>query len=352
MNLGIFLGIGESLDQMEKAGQKNRFINLYLKKYAKEFNYVYLFSYNNESSDLPKNVILVPNRSRLHRYLYALLLPIIHNKEITNCNVVRGFGLSSAVSSFLLTKPFVFNWAYDYIKFLKIDNKYLLIPVFKLLELFAFLRANKIFVATKQKLKTLKNPKFIYLPNGVDLKAFNLKSAGKGPVFVGRFEKQKNLFFLIDAIAKLPVLYRVITFIGQGSQKSLLIKYAAIQKVSLKILPPVKNIDLPKLLSKFSILTMTSLAEGSPKVLLEAMAIGLVPVVTDFSTAREIIDDGENGYITKYDTVEYSKLLESLLSYSIAVNKMSQNAKQTIANNFNLEKLLNQEINILKEVAR
>lgn len=352
MNLGIFLGIGESLKQMEKSGQRDRFVNLYLKKYAKYFSHIYLFSYNNESFNLTKNISLVPNTSGLHRYLYALLLPIIHYKEVANCDVFRGFGLSSSVSSFLLTKPFVFNWAYDYIQFLKIDKQYSLIPVFKLLEFFAFLRSSKIFVATKEKIKVLNKPKYIYLPNGVDLKTFNLKPVGIGPVFVGRFEKQKNLFFLIDAIAKLPRPYRVITLIGQGFQKEQLKKYASEQKVSLKILPPVKNIDLPKLLSKFSIISLTSLAEGSPKVLLEAMAIGLVPVVTDFSTAREIIDDGRNGFITKYNTAEYSQRLEFLLEDNALLNKMSQAAKQTIANNFNLENLLNKEIKILKEVVQ
>lgn len=352
MNIGIFLGIGESLKQMEKSGQKDRFINLYLKKYAEVFDRVYLFSYDDEYFNLPKNIILVPNKSVLHRYLYALLLPILHHKEVAMCNVIRGFGLSSSVSSFLLTKPFVFNWAYDYLKFLKIESNYSLIPVFKLLEQLAFFRARKILVATKEKMRTLKNPKFIYLPNGVDLKSFNLKSTGKGLIFVGRFEKQKNLFFLIDSIAKLPQPQRVITFVGQGSQENRLIKYAAKQKVSLKILPPVKNINLPKLLNRFSIFTMTSLAEGSPKVLLEAMATGLVPVVTDFSTAQEIIDDGKNGCITKYNAVEYSKHLESLLSDRITLDKMSQAAKQTIANDFNLTKLLNQETKILKEAAR
>lgn len=351
MNLGIFLGIGESLKQMEKSGQKDRFINLYLKKYVENFDQVYLFSYDNESLNLPKNITLVPNRSGLHRYLYALLLPIIHHKEVASCDVFRGFGLSSTISSFLLTKPFVFNWAYDYQKFLKIEDNYLLIPFFKLLERLAFFRANKILVATKEKIKTLKNSKFIYLSNGVDLKNFNSKKLGKGLVFVGRLEKQKNLYFLINAVSKLPSAQRAITFIGQGSQESSLVKYASKQKVSHKILPPVKNTDMPKLLRRFSILTLTSLAEGSPKILLEAMAIGLVPVVTDFPTSREVIDDGKNGYITKYETAEYSRRLETLLEDDKVLAKMSQNAKQTITDNFNLENLLNREIKILKEAA-
>ncbi len=360
MNLGILLGIGESLSQMEKSGQKGRFINQYLTRYSKDFEKVYLFSYADESDNLPKNVILVPKKSSLHRYLYALLIPLINRKQIKDCDVIRGFGLTSAVPALLISKPFIrrktsfiFNLPYDYSGFLKIEKKYYLIPLFKVLEKLAFSKAKIVLVATKQMLKTQKRLKFIYFPNGVDLTVFRRKgSLGKGLVFIGRLEKQKNLFFLIDAVSKLPENMRSVTFVGSGSQEFHLKKYATKKKVSLKILPPIKNSQLPKLLSKFSIFTLPSLAEGSPKVLLEAMALGLVPVVTNFSTAKEVIKDNLNGFITNYDAKTYSRKLEMLIKDSDLRKKMSKNAIQSVSDNFNLEKLIAHEIKILKEVAK
>ncbi len=349
MNIGIFLGIGESLKQMKKSGQKSRFINLYLKKYASNFNKIYLFSYENESCRLPKNVILVPKKSPLHRYLYALLLPIINHKYIKNCDVIRGFGVTSYVPAILLSKPFIFNLPYNYNKFLKIEKKYLLVPIFYVLEKFAFLRAKKVFVATKEKLRPLKGKKFIYLPNGVDLAQFkNIRQLGTGLVYVGRFEKQKNLFFLIDSVSKLSKNFRVITFIGSGSQEVNLKKHALKKKVSLNIIAPVENIILPSYLKKYSIFTLTSLAEGSPKVLLEAMAIGLVPVVTNFSTAHEVITNGQNGFITDYDSSAYSGKLEYLIKNENIYKKMSFAAIQSVVKNFNLAELIAKEIKILK----
>lgn len=351
MNLGILLGIGESLSQMEKSGQKERFINLYLKRYAKNFSKVYLFSYENESYPLPKNVILVSKKTSLHRYLYALLITIINRNQIKDCDVVRGFGLTSTVPAFFSSKPFLFNWPYDYSKFLKIEKKYLFIPFYLILEKIAFIKSKYVLVATKQKLQNLKGKKFIYLPNGVNLTEF--KKAGKlnnGFVFVGRLEKQKNLYFLIDAISKLPNRMRHVTFIGSGSLEGHLKKYAIKKKTSLKILPPVKNTLLPKLLSKFSIFTLTSLAEGSPKVLLEAMAMGLVPVVTNFSTAKEVIKDNLNGFITNYDSDIYSQKLEILMRKHNLYEKMSKNAVESIYNNFNSEKLIAKEIKYLKNI--
>lgn len=349
MNIGIFLGIGESLIQMGKSGQKDRFINLYLKRYAKDFEKVYIFSYENESYTLPKNVILVPKKLPLHRYLYALLIPLINSKQIKDCDIVRGFGLTSAIPAFLISKPFVFNFPYNYNEFLKTEKKYLLIPLFYLLEKLAFLKSKIVLVATRQKLKTLTGQKFTYLPNGVDLTVFKSKGKlGRGMVFVGRLEEQKNLFFLIDAISKLPNNMKSITFIGSGSLGGHLKKYAVKKKISLKMLPSVNNSQLPKLLSKFSIFTLTSFAEGSPKVLLEAMAMGLVPVVTSFSTAKEIIKNDQNGFITKYDANTYSSKLEMLIRDNYLYKKISKKAIQSVSDNFNLDKLITKEINYLK----
>lgn len=354
MNLGIIFGIGESFKQISESGQQERFIKSFITPYSKVFKKIYVFSYENENVNvkLPSNVILVSKGIKVHRYLYAILLPIIHREEFSNCDVVRGFGLVSSVSSFLLNKPFVFNWAYDYRQFLLIDKKYFLIPIFKLLERLAFIRADKVLVATKQKLNKVKGQKFIYSSNGVDVNIFNQKKInGKGLVFVGRFEEQKNLFFLLDSVSLLPAKLRFITFVGSGSQEKALKRYAAKKKVKLIIIPPMPNSDLPKLLNHFSIFTLPSFAEGIPKVLLEAMASGLVPVVTEFPTAKEVIKDGLDGYITPFDKYVYTQRLQTLLEDDSLRSKISKKSKLKIENKFNLQHVITNEIKVLKEVA-
>lgn len=353
MNLGIFLSPGESLKLMKKTGQDVRFVKLYLASYAKIFTKVYIFSYEDETYNLSKNVILVPNKTHLPRLVYALLLPLLAKEEIASCDVIRGFGLASSLSSLLSNKPFVFNWAYDYISAVKIEKKFWYIPFYYFLEKIAFLKSKKVLIATIEKFKKIKGGKFIYLPNGVDISLFKKKeSNGIGIVFVGRLEKQKNLLFLLEAVSKLPKELRVITFVGRGSQKERLIKYASIKKISLKIMSPVSNLELPKLLNKFSIIALPSLFEGSSKILIETMASGLVPVVTNFSTAKEVIKSGWNGFIVSYDVNDYSHQLYSLLNDNTLVKEISRNATKSIAQDFNLENLILKEINTLKEVAR
>ena len=347
MNLGIFLSAGESIRSMKKTGQDVRFIELYLKVYARNFDKIYVFSYENENPLLLKKVELVPNQLKLHRLLYAILLPIVNRKMIGDCDVIRGFGLASSLSVILTNRPFVFNWAYDYIHSVKTEQKIWYIPLYYFLEKIAFSKAKKVFIATIEKFKKYKGKKFIYLPNGVDTYLFKKgKDIGNGIVFVGRLEKQKNLFFLIDVISKLEK--PEINFIGDGSQKFDLEKYARIKKVLLRIIPPVPNSKLPNLLKKYSIFTLSSFSEGSPKALLEAMSLGLIPVITNFQTAKEVVKDDENGFIVNYDAQEFADKIKFLMENKNARARFSRAATRTIERYFDQRKLIGKEISILK----
>lgn len=350
MNLGIFLSPGESFELMRKVGQDVRFVEVYLKRYLKDFDQVYVFSYLNENYDLPKNIILVKNPTKLHRLVYAFLLPILQKDYVQKCDVVRGFGLASGLSSLILTKPFILNWAYDYYRFVWSDQKYIYLVWYFLLEKLVFLRANKILIATKKKLSHTNGLKFIYLPNGVDLKTFHGSTHRQGLIFIGRLEPQKNLIFLIDSLSLLPSSLKRITLVGSGSLKDELIEYAKVKKVKLKLIDKIPNDQIPKLLSEHSIFLLPSLNEGIPKVLQEAMACGLVPVLTKFPTSSEVVRDGVNGYIVNFDQRQYSKKILTLLSDQKLWQRMSQKAQLKIKTEFDQSKLLEKEIEVLKSV--
>lgn len=78
MNLGVFLNIGESLATLKASGQDRRLIDYYLKRYAKEFGRVYLFSYSQEKYKLPKKCLLAPNNLKFHRFIYTFLMPLLY----------------------------------------------------------------------------------------------------------------------------------------------------------------------------------------------------------------------------------------------------------------------------------
>ncbi len=351
MTLGIFLQPGESFKMMSKSGQDVRLIDVYIKSYLKKFENIYIFSYENERYKLPKNVYLVPNPTKLHRLLYAMLLPILQKKYVDKCDVVRGLGFASSLSAFFMQKPFVVNWAYDYYSFVLADKKYIYLPLYFILEKLTFLRSKKVFIATRSKMDKLNNQKFIYLPNGVDLSIFKpTKKNGFGLIFIGRLEPQKNLSFLFEAMSKIPDKFKKLTIIGRGSQKDLIIKLAKEKNVKLNLIEQVPNTKLSKIMKDYSIFLLPSLNEGIPKVLIEAMSMGLVPIVTNFPTAREVINNNIDGFITGYNHKVYAQKIEILLTDNELYNKMSQNAREKIEQEFNQDILIKREIKVLQSV--
>ncbi|MBN1582133.1 MAG: glycosyltransferase, partial [Anaerolineae bacterium] len=55
--------------------------------------------------------------------------------------------------------------------------------------------------------------------------------------------------------------------------------------------------DIPELMAAMDVIVLASYAEGIPRVLLEAAAMGKAAVGTDVRGTREVIVDGETGYL-------------------------------------------------------
>jgi L-malate glycosyltransferase len=68
---------------------------------------------------------------------------------------------------------------------------------------------------------------------------------------------------------------------------------------SAQFLGRVPHNQMPDLLAQADIYVSTSLSDGTSVSLLEALAMGLFPVVTDIPSNREWISDGETGFLVE-----------------------------------------------------
>ena len=86
---------------------------------------------------------------------------------------------------------------------------------------------------------------------------------------------------------------------GLGSQEQELKKLASKLKVerSVEFKGYMNREDLEELFQKADLYVSTSLSDSTSVSLLEAMASGLVPVVTDIPGNREWIEDRKNGFL-------------------------------------------------------
>lgn len=103
--------------------------------------------------------------------------------------------------------------------------------------------------------------------------------------------------------------------------------------------------DVNELLKISNIFLFTSLQEGLPRSLMEAMASGLPCVVSDIRGNRDLIIEGKGGYLVKKNDVnEYAKRINELIQNRGIQKQMSEN---------NLKRILDFDINkVSKEIKR
>src|SRR3989344_2374775 len=362
MTLGLILAIGESFGSLKKQGQDALVVEQNLKAYSRHFDKVIVFSYAKEKYSLPQNNELIENKFNLHRYIYALFLPLINLKKIRECNVLRGFqitgGIPCVLSRVFLKKPFVVNYGYDYEQIAKLEGKRLLTLFYKIVTFIVLKFADAVIITSpslKSKIDKYSPRRIEFIPNSVDTKLFsptNIKRKKiKRIIFVGRLEKQKNLLSLIEAVSPLDYKIKLI-FIGDGSQKSKLLKFASRKKVDLEIIKPVPHDKLPSFLNSADIFVLPSFIEGHPKVLLEAMSIGLPCIGSNVEGIREIISHNKNGIITQTDSKSIRNGLLKLLGNKSLQKRLGQNARKFVVNNFDSRLLLEKETNLLLKLVK
>lgn len=143
-----------------------------------------------------------------------------------------------------------------------------------------------------------KNFNQVFIPNGVDLNKFKFNErAFNFPVtvgFVGRYHKAKGIQYLFEVISAFRDRSDV-TFMIAGQGLSLdnyeiqeLYKKHRIGN-NLKLLGSINKME--NFYHGVDVLLMTSITEGFPNVLIEAMATGVACISTDVGDAKIIIED-------------------------------------------------------------
>ena len=353
--IAIFLNLGESFTSL--GGQAELMLRQNLLPYSKNFSRVYVFTYTPEKFTLPPNCHLITPPFPLHRFAYAILLPLIHYRTIRQCDLLRCFQLAGTlpaiISKLVYGSKFVFNYGYDYAAFARIEAKPLQVIGFKVLQQLVFKLADRIIIKNKSlfAIRHLPLAKSIYLPNGVDVKMFKPKpkQSSKIPVvlFIGRLEPQKNLVILLTALSGVKRKSKII-FVGQGSQRQKLLDQARRLKLNLVIKTPVAHSRLPAIYQTADTFALPSLIEGSPKVLLEAMACGLPIVASRVTGIKEIIKSEINGILVKPTVAGLASGINYVLSRPQSARRLGQAARQQAVKQYNQEKIIASEIKFLQ----
>lgn len=224
-------------------------------------------------------------------------------------------------------------------------HKYLLVKLFynKLNKIIAVSKGAKINIENYLYNKNLKEVICIYNP--IDIKYILQKSLEKPSVDfnnnlpiimgIGRLERQKNFSLLIKAHKILldQGIKQKLVILGEGSLKDKLL--AEIKELrlndSVELLGFKKNPY--KYLRKADLFVQSSIYEGLPTVLIEALTLGVPVVATDCPDgASEILDKGKYGVLARSNDAEdlSDKIAQILLDRDL-YNKYKDKSREAIS---------------------
>ncbi|HDL52381.1 MAG TPA: glycosyltransferase, partial [Proteobacteria bacterium] len=116
---------------------------------------------------------------------------------------------------------------------------------------------------------------------------------------VGRLTKQKGFVHLIDAFSRAPIPAggSFLLIIGDGEDRGLLECLARDMGVGQRVIFSGSRTDTMLLLGISDAFVLSSLWEGGPLVILEAMAAGLPVVATRVGDASSMVEEGKTGIL-------------------------------------------------------
>lgn len=182
------------------------------------------------------------------------------------------------------------------------------------------------------------------IPNGVPLPEDIEKTSHEDDSFViitvARLHPVKSLQTLVEAaaISKEDIPNLEVLFVGEGQEETRLKQLATKLGVGKHAFFLGKRDDVPDILAASDVFVLPSHREGMSNALLEAMAMGLPPVVSNIPENTELVTDGENGLVFDLgDAESLAAKLRKLFTDSQLREDYGRNSRQRIEDQYAIE---------------
>ncbi len=143
-----------------------------------------------------------------------------------------------------------------------------------------------------------------------------IDSTKKWLIFVGRFQKQKNIELLIESLEHLNNVHLIMA--GDGNQKKDIEFLVNSKNLGGRVtfLGNVPHVELSNYIIAADVYVSSSNFEGMSVALLEALQVGTPVVTTPTGESQFIINNGINGIVTSgWNRVEYTEAVKSVLLF-------------------------------------
>jgi len=182
--------------------------------------------------------------------------------------------------------------------------------------------------------------------NGVDTARFFVeRRAHEGLRIgtVGRLERQKNLGMFLDA-AEMVLARRPdarFEIVGDGSLRDHWKAEIARRSLDHAVSLPGTRSDIPQLFAGLDQFWLTSDWEGTPNVVLEAMAAGLAVIATRVGGTPEVIDDRRSGILVEPgDAAAVASASLELAGAPDVARELGASARKSTAERFSIDAMV------------
>lgn len=155
--------------------------------------------------------------------------------------------------------------------------------------------------------------------------------------------KRHDIFLQAAALVNQAIPETRFAIVGDGPWRDYL--EALSQKLGLesKVAFLGEQREVGPYLAAFDVAALTSETEGCSNSVLEAMAVGKPVVATDVGGNRELIDNGETGFLVPFgDPKALSEAIIRLLRDPVLARMIGERAKERTIHRFSLENMVNQ----------
>ena len=370
MNLALFFTRDISLNTWVETGLFFREKLIYEEHLLKgNFKKVYWVTYGindhliasklKSEGKLSENIYILQKPSYLYgkigSLIYSFIVIFLYKDKLEKCSIFKSNQMDGAWSALIVSLfcegKFYLRTGYTLSIFLKKQGSGRIKSVLvNYIERILYRSADIASVSSQydKKYITLKYKPFCNVEimyNYIDqskFKDFGRKRVNK-LVYVGRFNKQKNLEELLEScrMGKIELdLY------GDGEEFNYLKKLY--KDENIKFFGKVNNDLLPEILNNYKYYILVSHFEGMPKTLIEAMACGCYCIGTNVLGINELIDE-RRGYLVKGKS---SKSILDGIRYAINDEnylKKTESSLNYINKYFSLDGLINKEFQLLNK---
>ena len=189
------------------------------------------------------------------------------------------------------------------------------------------------------------------VPNGIDCqpykrynRAASERAAALRLIYVGRLVPQKGLPETIEALrlaTSRGVAARLV-LAGSGPEEARLrqqVRDAGLAR-EVAFVGAAHGQQKAQLLAQADVFVLASYAEGLPYSLLEAMAAGVVPIVTPVGGMLDVLTDGEHGlFVAPRDAHAIAEAISRLAADRASLARMSAACRARIAAGYSLERV-------------